>query len=661
MKTRLDSFSGRLTRTVVITVLVTMTIISVFVFLVAASGILVFSRAHYSDILEKANRDLALTMSKVEVSADNIIDELCWHLATPELVLSTMEYELNVNRHVYGCGIGFVEDFYPEVGRWYEPYALNEGGKITMKIIGSEAHDYFQAEWYTKGLASSEGVWSTPYLDEEGGETVLCTFSRRVVMEPEKEIAGVFGADLSISGLAALIQESIRKENEESIFYVPAKDAPEQRIYCFIIGPEGDYIAHPDPHRILKANFYDFAAGEDADRYRMLGDAMRSGDSGDMSVVVDGIKSDVYYAPLRHSGWSMGIVVPTERLLTPALSYGAIIIFLILLGVLLVFLTCRRSIRKASKPLIQLAESAQEIATGKFDTSLPTIKHKDEVRLLRDSFDYMQSSLARYVDELKETTAQKASIERELSVARSIQMSMLPITWPPFPDRNDLDIYGSVAPAKAVGGDLFDFRLRNEKLYFCIGDVSGKGIPAALVMTVISSMFQTLSDSEDSPLQIMTAINASTSARNENLMFVTLFVGALDLSTGVLQYTNAGHNAPVIITDGKPSFLPVDANIPVGIVEDWSYSQQETTLSPDTLLFLYTDGLTEATRSDGELFQEERVLAQLAGHDENTSAERLVADMTDAVNRFIGKAEQSDDLTMLVLKWIPTAASGRGR
>ena len=661
MKKKLDSFSGRLTRAVVITVLVTMTIISVFVFLVAASGILMFSKAHYSDILEKANRDMALTMSKVELAADNIIDELCWHLATPELVLSTIEYELNVNRHIYGCGIGFVEDFYPSVGRWYEPYALNAGGKITMKIIGSETHDYFRSEWYTRGLASPEGVWSSPYLDLEGGETVLCTFSRPVVMEPEKEIAGVFGADLSISGLSSLVQESIRKENEESIFYIPAQDDPEQRIYCFIIGPDGDYIAHPDQGRILKANFYDYANGKDADRYRKLGDAMRAGESGDLSVVVDGIRSDVYYAPLLHSGWSMGIVVPTKRLLAPAISYGALIIFLILLGVLLVFLTCHRSIKKASRPLIQLAESAQEIATGKFDTSLPTIKNKDEIRLLRDSFDYMQSSLARYVDELKETTAQNASIERELSVARSIQMSMLPITWPPFPDRNDLDIFGSVAPAKAVGGDLFDFRIRNGKIYFCIGDVSGKGVPAALVMTVISSLFRTLSASEDSPLQIMTSINASISARNENLMFVTLFIGTLDLSTGVLQYTNAGHNAPFVISDGKPFIMPVDANIPVGIMEDWTYSQQETTLSPGTVLFLYTDGLTEATRIDGELFREERVLMQLAKLDRHRSAEHLVTDMTDAVNRFIGDAEQSDDLTMLVLKWSPTAGSGRGR
>ena len=652
MKTRYQSFSGRLTRSVVFTVLVTMTIISVFVFLVAAAGILLFSKAHYSDFLEKANKDLALTMSTVEVSADNIIDELCWHLATPELVLSTMEYELKANRHIYGCGLGFVADFYPSVGRWYEPYALNDGDKITMKIIGSESHDYFQAEWYTKGLESPEGVWSNPYLDKEGGETVLCTFSRPVIMEPEKEIAGVFGADLSIDRISSLIQENIRKENEESIFYEPAQDDPEQLIYCFIIGPDGDYIVHPDRERILKTNFYDYATGEDADQYRKLGDAMRAGESGDMYVVVDGIRSDVCYAPLLHSGWSMGIVVPIKRLMMPGYLYGTLIIFLILLGVLLVFLTCRRSIKRASKPLIKLAESAQVIATGKFDTTLPTIKTRDEIRLLRDSFDHMQTSLAQYVDELKETTAQNAAIERELGVARRIQMSMLPITWPPFPNRDDLDVFGSVAPAKAVGGDLFDFRIRDEKLHFCIGDVSGKGIPAALVMTVISSLFRTLSASEDSPLRIMSSINASISARNESMMFVTLFVGTLDLSTGVLQYTNAGHNAPIVISGGAARRMPVDANIPVGVLYDWSYTQQETTLSPGEILFLYTDGLTEATRSDGELFGEERVLAELSGHGEDISAERVVADMTTAVNRFVGNAEQSDDLTMLVLKML---------
>ena len=647
---RLNSFTGRLTRSVVFTVLVTMTIISVFVFLVAASGMLVFSKAHYSDILEKARGNLALTMSKVEISTDNIIDELCWHLATPELVLSTMEYELKANRHLHGCGLGFVPEYYPQEGHWFEPYAFNEGDKITMKVIGSEDHDYFDDEWYTKGLESPEGTWSTPYLDEEGGGAVLCTFSRPVIMEPDKEIAGVFGADLSLEDIFSLIVESLLKENNESPFLKSVSDDPELQIYAFIIGPKGEYIVHPDRTRILKTNFYDYATGEDAARYRKLGDAMTAGESGEQSVWIDGTRTDVYFAPLLHSGWSMGIVVPVKRLLMPGILYGTMIIVLILLGVLLVFITCHRSIKKASTPLIKLAESAQEIATGRFDSKLPTIKSKDEISLLRDSFDHMQTSLARYVEELKETTAQNASIESELGVARNIQMSMLPITWPPFPDRNDLDIFGSVAPARAVGGDLFDFRIQDEKLFFCIGDVSGKGVPAALVMTVIGSMFRTLSASEDNPLRIMTAINSSTSARNENMMFVTLFVGALDLSTGVLQYTNAGHNAPFVITGGQARMMSVDANIPVGVLEDWSYTLQETTLSPGEILFLYTDGLTEATRSDGELFGEERVLEELSSHGEDISTERVVADMTAAVNRFIGQAEQSDDLTMLVLK-----------
>ena len=652
MKQKFESFSGRLSRSVVFTVLVTMTIISVLVFIVASSAMLLLSREHYADIMDKAQGSMAQIMGRVEVSAENIIDELSWHLATPELVVSTLEYELNTNRHLYGCGIGFVPDFYPQVGRWYEPYALNNGKGITMKIIGSEKHDYLNADWYLGGLKSPEGVWSNPYRDEEGGETVLCTFARPVVMEPDGEIAGVFGADISLEGLSAHISDNIRQENESSHFFKLTKEDPDLQIYCFIIGPDGDYIFHPDSSRVLKANFYDYAVGKKADKYKKLGDEMRAGEAGEKAVLIDGIKSEAYYAPLLQSGWSMCIVVPLRRLLMPGYMFGSIIIVLILLGILIVFLICKRSIKKTSGPLIHLAESAKDVAQGKFDTELPQIKTNDEIRLLRDSFDNMQTSLAKYVDELKETTAQKAYMESELGVARDIQMSMLPMKWPAFPDRDDLDIYACVSPARAVGGDLYDFRLRDGKLFCCIGDVSGKGIPAALVMTVISSMFRTLSATEDSPSRIMESINASISSRNENLMFVTLFVGVLDLSTGILRYTNAGHNAPVVISDGEPRMLAVDANVPVGIMADYAFSEQEITLSPGTTFFLYTDGLTEATRSDDQLFGEDRMLAQLSGAGENESAERIIADMSDAVSRFVGDAEQSDDLTMLVVRML---------
>ena len=646
---RMQSFANRLTRIVVITVLVIMTIISLLVFLISAAGIYAYSKEHYSDMMAKARGSMALVMSKVEVSANNIIDEISWHLETPELVANTLQYELNTNRHLYGCGIGFLPDYYDRRGYWYEPYVTFEGDDIVFKSIGSEHHDYFNADWYQKGLESREGVWSNPYFDEAGAGALLCTFSRQVT-DPYGTVAGVFGADLSLEGLSNLLQEWIRKENENDVFYSDSSMDTEDLIYCFILGPDGSYIVHPDKERILNTNFYDYADGPDDDRYRELGDAMRAGESGDKSATVDGIPVNVYYGPLMDSGWSMGIVVPRERLVMPALLFGGLTIFIILIGLLIIFFICRQSIQHASRPLIRLAESAREVATGNFDTPLPEIRHDDEIRLLRDSFDHMQQSLSHYIEELTETTAQKASMESELDVARNIQMSMLPMSWPAFPERKDLDIYGSVTPAKAVGGDLYDFGIENGKLFFCIGDVSGKGIPASLVMTVISSMFRTLSGSEDSPVRIVSAINEAISARNDSLMFVTLFVGILDLATGELDYANAGHNAPVVISEDGPHMLEVDANIPIGIVPDWDFTLQHTRLAPGAIFFLYTDGLTEAARSGGELFEEKRVLENLTGLDDDISTQELVAHMLEAVNAFVGDSEQSDDLTMLALR-----------
>lgn len=645
---KFQSFSHRLTRSVILTVLAVMITISVFVFLIAAASILVYTKGHYSDIMDKARGNMAMIMNAVEVSADNIIDEISQHLESPEAVASTLQNELRINHHLHGCGVGFVQDYYPGRGHWYEPYALNTGDGTVIKDIGSESHDYFDYEWYQEGLVSQGGTWSNPYLDEEGAETALCTYSRRIT-DGDGKTVGVLGADISLDELSALIVNNVQKDNENSPF-ITEEYGKEQMIYCFIIGPNGDYIVHRDNKRILRTNFYDYAIGKDAERYKALGDAMRAGGEGEMNVTVDGIKSSVYYAPLLQSGWSMGIVVPMERLLKPGILFGGLVIFLILLGLLIVFFICRYTIRRSTKPLVQLADSAREVALGHFNTDLPIIRQNDEIFLLRDSFDNMQKSLEEYVRELTEATAQKAYMESELEVARSIQMSMLPMKWPAFPERKDLDIYGRLTPAKAVGGDLYDFHISDGKLFFCIGDVSGKGVPAALVMSVVGCMFRTLTESFDSPEKIVSSINATMSSRNENMMFVTLFVGILDLSTRVLQYTNGGHNAPVVISEGKASMLEVDSNVPVGIMADWTFSRQEVTLPPGSTLFLYTDGLTEATRSDGQLFGDGRVLELLSSLDREMPVQEIIARMTRSVEAFAGDAEQSDDLTMLAVR-----------
>ena len=319
---------------------------------------------------------------------------------------------------------------------------------------------------------------------------------------------------------------------------------------------------------------------------------------------------------------------------------------------MLTWLVCRFSIKKTTRPLKQLASSANEVAKGNFAAALPDIKHNDEIRLLRDSFEDMEQSLQQYVDELKETTASKAAIENELKVAHNIQMSMLPKTFPPFPERNDIDIYGVLTPAKDVGGDLFDFYIRENMLFFCIGDVSGKGVPASLVMAVTRSLFRNVSAHTSSPDQIMSTLNEALSEGNDSNMFVTLFAGVLDLSTGALSYCNAGHDSPLLIGN-EVALLPCHANIALGIMPGMAFRKQETKLDPDTTIFLYTDGLSEAENTLHEQFGKERILRMTATL-QKEEAVMVVKKMEEAVHDFVGEAEQSDDLTMLAIRFCAT-------
>lgn len=248
--------------------------------------------------------------------------------------------------------------------------------------------------------------------------------------------------------------------------------------------------------------------------------------------------------------------------------------------------------------------------------------------------------------------SQKAAIERDLHVASAIQMGMLPDRFVEKGDREDVQLYASLTPAKDVGGDLFDFYFRDNKLFFCIGDVSGKGIPASLVMACTRTIFHTVSAHESMPDRIMNAMNASIADMNKTNMFVTLFVGVLDLSTGHMYYSNAGHDAPVLIGKGVGS-LPCDANIPVGVMPDWQYSLQETIVYTGTTIFLYTDGLTEAEDIRHGQFRLERVteVAARALEDRKYEPHPLIERMLTAVHAFVGNAEQSDDLTMMAIQY----------
>lgn len=260
---------------------------------------------------------------------------------------------------------------------------------------------------------------------------------------------------------------------------------------------------------------------------------------------------------------------------------------------------------------------------------------------------------------LKIITESKAGIERDLEIASKIQMGMLPKLYPAFPDREELDVYGFLKPAKTVGGDLYDYFIRDEKLFFCIGDVSGKGVPASLFMAVIRALFRNVSMHTDNPAKILEALNVALSQGNTHNMFCTMFMGVLDLKTGHLDFSNAGHNAPIIRRlacneDGvNVYFTKPKPNLALGVLEDFTYAKEEASLLPGEAIFLYTDGVTEAENAQQQLFGDDATLAALshARHHHVRSAKDFVSFVYEEIKAYVGDTEQSDDITMVVVEY----------
>jgi serine phosphatase RsbU (regulator of sigma subunit) len=255
--------------------------------------------------------------------------------------------------------------------------------------------------------------------------------------------------------------------------------------------------------------------------------------------------------------------------------------------------------------------------------------------------------LKRAYDQLEEVTTQKERIESELRIARNIQMSMVPTTFPDYPG---LDLYASMTPAKEVGGDLYSYVMTGDRLYFCVGDVSGKGVPASLFMAQTVRLFRTLAAEDMMPTDIAKRMNNELSEGNDTNMFVTMFIGLLHLDTGGFDFCNAGHNPPIIdIGDGHGDFLDMQRNMALGIFADYDFKGEHIESVKGRSLFVYTDGLNEAEDGQNKQFGEDRMLDFLR-HTPFHSARQVTEAMLAEVETHRHGAEPSDDLTLLCLK-----------
>ena len=597
--------------------------------------------AYVHTAMKVSNEKMNNVFSTVEVAVSNNTPEVEDNLYDDHRQYFAVEHLLKLNSNIMGAAVAYNPDYEPKKGQPFSPYAYRNGTDIYTKQLNTPEYDYLHQEWYTKPLAEGKGTWSEPYIDEGGGEVGMITYSQPII-NSKGEIYAIQTADIALHWLSELMCE-LDSTTKQNMF----KDSESFPSYSFIVSHKGTIVAYPYKAELSYKTLYEFLEDHDG-----LEDAneILSSNNGYTTVVQNntGTMYVLFYSSIEHTGWTLVTIMPLKVILKPVGSIIGIFGILMLIGLIIVAVICRSAIRRVTKPITQFADSADEIASGNLAAELPTIKTKDEMLRLHNSFATMQKSLIQQIEETRSANEEKGRIESELNIARDIQMSMLPKTFPPFPDRNDIEIYGKQKPAKEVGGDLYDFYIRDEKLFFCIGDVSGKGVPASLVMAVTRTLFRTISFKEALPERIMFGINNAMADNNESNMFVTLFLGVLDLPTGRLRYSNAGHNAPMLIGQ-TIGLLPCAANVPLGVQTDWKFSQQETTIDINTCIFLYTDGLTEAENAANEQFMEERMIEVAKGM--SHEPQQMIEQMFNAVHQFVGNAEQSDDLTMLAIQY----------
>ena len=627
----MKSISQRLTLRIMMVVLATMSVIAGVVYFTVGEYMGDEAQQRFEIVVTRTHREIQRRLSEVYVANINNVHEIERDIDDPDKLFDHLGRIVRQNPYIVSCGLLFAPDYYPEKGRFFVPFATRDTADVVSVMrIDSVYHDYFEEDWYVERLKSDSADWVDPYfeiplLTPHIAPRLLTTHAIPIHNREGRPVA-VLCSDLSLEDLRNDFLQKVRQGEKH---YEQNEKHPS---YCCIIDRNGRYILHPDKDRMLKDTL-------DAN-------VTFIGKQGAVSAIIDGVPSWVCYHTVKYAEWTVMMVASEDLIQQHGRMLNTTILVAMLIGLAAIYLFCRQQIRKITFPLHRFARSAEEVAKGNFNAPLPDIKHNDEIRLLRNSFGNMQQSLSQYIDELKTTTAQKSAIESELSVARRIQMSMLRTN---IPERPDLEIYATLNPAKAVGGDLYDYFVRDNRLYFCIGDVAGKGVPAALVMTTVCGAFRLLAESESEPQHIVTRMNDMMTRDNSMTIFVTFFAGVLDLDTGRLRYCNAGHKAPVLI----PQFsllTPKLRNLPVGAMPDRTFTQQETTLAPGTTIFLYTDGLDEAENAQHQMFGKERIKDVL----QTTSPKphTLIEQMTQAVADFVGDTEQSDDLTMLALQYV---------
>ncbi len=554
-----------------------------------------------------------------------------------EILDNLLKSLVGTNKRIYGSTVAYEPYAFSTDKKYYAPYYYKSNGQLKRTELDKPDYNYFKKAWYVQPRSTLQPGWSPPYFDEGGGNTLMVTYSSPFFFPAKKghkRFRGVVTADISVDWLTKRISD-FRKGQDG---------------FCFLVSDKGNFLSKHENLYYSGQSLLDLSKKMKSPEIARLLDQILSQPSGFLYIgqSLTSHKSYLAFSKIPENGWVLGLVIPRSDILDPVIQLyktQVMVIAGLVVSVIVLILFVANSI---TKPLREMVKVAKVISQGNLDVKLPAINTGDEVEELSKAFNNMTYSLKDYIRELTETTAVKERMKSELEVAARIQQSMIPSKFPAYPDRTDFDIYAVMSPAKEVGGDLYDFFFLDEhRICIAVGDVSNKGVPAALYMAVTIFLIQAAGAKGRTPDEIMSILNEQIYKGNESCMFVTLFCGILDLRDGELNFSVAGHQPPLIVESDHPVMeIPAKISPALGIIHDAEYITETFKLEPGQTVLVFTDGVTETMNTKQEMYGLQRLKETiLISYKENP--DEIIKYILDDLDGYKSEADKFDDLTIL--------------
>ena len=581
-------------------------------------------------------RKLETVFSSVATSADALASVVSTTGISEKQIREAIRAFMKTSNTIFGMTVALEPHVLQQnIGR-FSPYYYRKDGGLAYADLATTDYNYQKWDWYTQPKALNQPVWSEPYLDTGGGGILMTTYSVPFYAGQKNTFAGVATADIALDWLDGLVKN------------IHIADSG----FGFIVSNNDIVIAHPNPEfnmqplqamlgeRVNPANWQRYLSRKDTEsNMYFYGDCRHRQDHCWTAV-----------ESLGATGWKVFIVLPEQELIAGINQLTIRISVIAVGGLLLLLLVVVLISHHLTNPLGRLAQATRDIGSGNLDASLPEPARADEIGSLTSDFTRMRDELIDYITELRESTAKRQKIESEIQIASDIQMSMISGAGHADVVEAGYQLFALLRPARSVGGDLYYYQQKGDELHFIIGDVSDKGVPAALFMAKAITLYTGALGDGLTPGRIFNHMNDALCQHNDACMFVTALCGRLNICNGELLMANAGHMHPIKKTQQQSGELIIDGGTALGLMEGLDYDDVSLRIADGSLLVMYTDGISEAFSYGGEQYSEQR-LFDFVGTSDFTQSKQLGDAIIQDVDNFSNDAEQSDDITLMVLRF----------